>query len=100
MHADGSVALAEGREAFAGSPEIPDRGTWNRLRIVARGTRVEVAVNGIVVTRYDGAGVLDDEAHRRRGVGMRGYLALQLHAGNDLRIQFKDMRIREISPAD
>jgi hypothetical protein len=70
----------------------------NTLRIVARGMRIETTVNGIAVARFDGTGILDDEAHRRHNVGRRGHLALQLHAGDDLRIRFGKLRIRELEP--
>jgi hypothetical protein len=70
----------------------------NTLRIVARGPRVETWVNGTAVARFDGTGILDDEAHRRHNVGLRGHLALQLHANDDLRIRFSKLRIRELEP--
>jgi len=73
----------------------------NTLRIVARGTRVETWVNGQSVARFDGTGILDDPAHQRHNVGLRGHLALQLHSGDDLRIRFSQLRIRELdSPTE
>ncbi len=69
---------------------------WNEVRIVARGTRVETVVNGITIAEFDGAGVLDDAAHRERGVGLAGHFALQLHRGDELLIQFKDIRVRTL----
>ncbi len=100
VHADGSVALSEGRTEFAGAPDAPDRDGWNHVRILARGTLVQVEVNGIEVTHYDGKGVLDDAAHQRHRVGMRGHIAFQLHARNDLKIQFKEVRIRDLGTPD
>ena len=70
----------------------------NTLRIVARGSRIETWVNGKAVARFDGTGILDDEAHQRHQVGLRGHLALQLHAGDDLHIRFSKLRIRELDP--
>ena len=69
---------------------------WNEIRVVARGTRIETVVNGVVVADFDGAGVLDDEAHRRHDVGLKGHLALQLHSGDELLIQYRDIRIRTL----
>jgi hypothetical protein len=69
---------------------------WNEVRIVARGTRVETVVNGITIAELDGAGVLDDAAHRKRGVGLVGHFALQLHRDDELLIQFKDIRVRTL----
>jgi hypothetical protein len=68
---------------------------WNELEISVTGTRVKAILNGVTVTDYDGAGVLDDATHRTRQVGERGHLALQIHTGDRLRIRFKEVRIRE-----
>jgi hypothetical protein len=67
---------------------------WNDLLIECRGTKIKTTVNGIPVADYDGAGVLDDDFHMRRNVGMRGNIALQLHTGDDLYIQFKDIFVK------
>jgi hypothetical protein len=69
---------------------------WNEVRIVARGTRVTTVVNGHTIADFDGAGVLDDEDHRRRDVGLKGHIALQLHRDDELLIQYKDIRIRAL----
>ena len=49
-----------------------------------------------VLADFDGAGVLDDEAHQRHGVGMKGHLALQLHRNDKIRIRFRDIWIKEL----
>jgi hypothetical protein len=67
---------------------------WNDLLIECRGTKVRTTVNGTLVADYDGAGVLDDDLHRRRNVGVRGNIALQLHTGDELYIQYKDIHIK------
>jgi hypothetical protein len=69
---------------------------WNTVRIIARGTKVKTVVNGITITDFDGAGILDDEAHRTHDVGLRGHFALQLHVNDELLIQFKDVRVRRL----
>jgi len=69
---------------------------WNRLRLVCRGLKVRTEVNGVTIADYDGSGVLDDEAHRRRNVGMTGHLALQLHMKDELRIEYRNIRIRPL----
>lgn len=69
---------------------------WNDLVLICRGTKVKTIVNGIVRTDWDGAGVLDNAAHLRRNVGLRGHFALQLHSGDELRIRFKDIKVREL----
>jgi len=73
----------------------PDEGDgWNEIHLACRGTRVKTVVNGFTIADFDGAGVLDDDAHRRHDVGRKGHFALQLHKGDELLIQFKDIRVR------
>ena len=48
------------------------------------------------IADFDGAGVLDDDAHRRHDVGRKGHFALQLHRGDELLIQFRDIRVRAL----
>jgi len=70
---------------------------WNDLEIRAAGTRITAVLNGITVTQYDGAGVLDDAVHQSRNVGQKGHIALQIHKGDQLRIRFKDVLLTEKS---
>lgn len=69
---------------------------WNEIRILCAGTRIRTTVNGHVITDRDFAGILDDELHRARRVGLRGHVALQLHTRDDLYIQFRDIAVREL----
>jgi hypothetical protein len=69
---------------------------WNTLEIAAVGTRITALLNGILVTNYDGAGVLDDTIHRAHDVGLTGHIALQIHKGDQLRIRFRDIAIAEL----
>ena len=69
---------------------------WNDLRIVCRGTAIKTWLNGNPVADFNGDGLLNDEAHRARNVGLRGHIALQLHVKDDLYIQYKDIFIREL----
>jgi len=75
-----------------------DRPAWNTLEIRAVGPAVTVVLNDLPVTLYNGVGILDDETHRRREVGLRGHIALQIHTGDQLRIRFKDIVLRELTP--
>lgn len=68
---------------------------WNEMTISARGTHLRTVVNGEVASDFDGRGILDDDAHRKHNVGMKGHIALQLHKSNELRARFKDIEIRE-----
>lgn len=71
---------------------------WNELILICQGTRVKTILNGLVMTNWDGRGVLDNAAHVRHRVGRVGHLALQLHSRDELRIRFKDIRIRTLTP--
>jgi len=73
-----------------------NRNDWNDVGIRCEGTKIITTINGLVIANYEGAGVLDDEAHRMRKVGLNGFIALQLHKNDRLRIAFKDILIRPI----
>jgi hypothetical protein len=69
---------------------------WNDLTINCRGMKIKTVVNGITRADWDATGVLDNPAHARHRVGTTGHLALQLHSGDELKIRFKDIRLRGI----
>lgn len=69
---------------------------WNEVELHCLSTHIRTIVNGIIVSDWDGAGLLDDFTHVRRNAGMSGHLALQLHRGDEIRIQYKDIEIQEI----
>lgn len=58
---------------------------WNEYVITAKGDHITQALNG--VTTVD----IDDPEGAKRGI-----IALQLHAGHDMQISFKDLLIREL----
>jgi len=96
-HADGSQAngvAASAGDAGGEEGQGDEADVWNDVRIVCRGTRIQTFINGVPVADYDGAGRLDDEAHRRHNVGMRGKIALQIHPGGPLLIRFKDIELK------
>lgn len=88
---DWSISREQGPKEYKWDSE-----GWNELRIVCRGTRISTQVNGIVITDTDLGAVLIDEAHRKRNVGLRGHIALQLHSKDELKIQFRDIQLREL----
>ncbi len=69
---------------------------WNDLVLICRGTQVKTILNGVVRTDWDGASVLDNASHVQHNVGRVGHFALQLHTGDQLRIRFRDIRIRRL----
>jgi hypothetical protein len=70
--------------------------SWNTFEIRAVGTRITARLNGVLVTDYDGAGVLDDSTHQAHNVGLKGHIALQIHKGDQLRIRYKDIAVAEL----
>lgn len=73
-----------------------ERPGWNELVLICQGTRVKTILNGVVITDWDAAGVLDNAAHKAHRVGTKGHFALQLHSGDELRIRFKEIFVREL----
>ena len=69
---------------------------WNNLTIRCKGTKMFTSLNGVTVTDFDGKGVLDDADHKKHNVGLNGQIALQLHSGDKLLIEFKDILIRPL----
>ncbi|MBA7676138.1 hypothetical protein ES703_84379 [subsurface metagenome] len=61
---------------------------WNDYHIIARGSRIVLKINGKVT-----AEVIDNDKKDR---DLSGVLALQLHAGPPMQIQFKDIHLRRL----
>lgn len=61
---------------------------WNDYRIIAVGNHLVQMING--VTTVD---VIDNETEKR---AMKGLLALQLHTGPPMLVQFKDLQLRSL----
>jgi hypothetical protein len=71
---------------------------WNDIHIICKGKTIKTIVNGVTVCDYDGTGRLDDEHHRKREVGLKGHIGLQIHPGGTMRIRFKDIRVKILHP--
>jgi len=65
---------------------------WNDYHIIARGNQIILKVNGQVT-----AEVVDNEKAQRE---MSGVLALQLHAGPPMTIEFKDIQMKRTKLQD
>jgi hypothetical protein len=70
---------------------------WNDLVILCNGTNIQTFLNNIPVADFDGEGILNSAIHAERNVGMKGYIALQLHIYCQLKMRFKDIYIRELN---
>jgi len=62
---------------------------WNEFIVIAKGNHIIEKLNGNVTVE-----VLDNQESKRR---MKGLIALQLHAGPPMKIQFKDIMIKDLS---
>jgi hypothetical protein len=60
------------------------RGDWNEIQVIACGPRIEVKLNGETTV----------QAHDEKSPS--GVLALQLHSGVPMRVEFRNMRIRRL----
>jgi hypothetical protein len=63
------------------------RDGWNNYVIRAQGKNITLALNGVTTVDY----VEEDEAIDRTGI-----IALQVHAGGPLHVEFRNLRIREL----
>jgi hypothetical protein len=63
-------------------------GEWNELRIVAKGNHLQHYLNGKLT-----ADVIDDDATLAPKAGV---LALQLHQGQPMTVQFKDIQLKTL----
>jgi hypothetical protein len=58
-------------------------GDWNEMRITARGKDIAVQLNGVTTAE------LKNDPGR-----LKGYFGLQLHGGNEMHVEFKDIEIQ------
>jgi hypothetical protein len=61
---------------------------WNEYDIIARGNHLIQKINGQVMVD-----VTDNDPAKRR---MEGVLALQVHAGDPMKVQFRNVRLKEL----
>jgi len=73
-----------------------DDPSWNEMIVRAEGSHIQAELNGKPITDFEGKGILDDDNHRKLKVGLSGFIALQIHSGDELRIRYKDIFIREL----
>ena len=61
-------------------------GDWNEIRVVAEGDKLTFTINGKIASE-----VIDREQAKRVD---RGYLGLQLHQGDSMRVEFRNLRVK------
>ncbi len=65
-----------------------DLAGWNEYTIIAKGNHLTHMINGVVMSE-----VIDNQSSKAQTAGI---LALQLHAGPPMVVQFKDIRLKEL----
>jgi len=69
---------------------------WNEFEIKVEGPDIQSWLNGVQMTDLKGEGVLNDSIHKKYNVGEKGFIALQLHIGDELKMYYKDIFIKEL----
>ena len=63
-------------------------GDWNTYRVVCRGSDIGLYVNGVLMCQ-----ITD---HHATQAAARGIIALQMHPGPPMKVQFKNLRLKEL----
>ncbi len=64
---------------------------WNEYRVVARGAEIQLFINGVKT-----AHAVDRQSGK---AAARGLIGLQMHPGPPMKVQFRNLRLKELSPA-
>ena len=64
------------------------QGDWNSYRIICRGPEITLYINGVLMCH-----ITD---HHATQAATRGIIALQMHPGPPMKVQFKNLRIKEL----
>jgi hypothetical protein len=90
--ADGTKTPGEPIGDTAKLQEVIKPGEWNSYRIVAKGPKLQHFINGQLMSE-----TVDEQEGKR---AVQGVLALQLHAGPPMKVEFKDIRLKRTRLAD
>jgi hypothetical protein len=71
--------------------EIIKKGDWNTYEVSAIGNHLTQKVNGKTTIE-----LIDDQADKR---AMSGIIALQVHAGPPMKVQFKNILLKRLTPS-
>jgi hypothetical protein len=82
-----------------GKPQLfysDDSLQWNSMAIKVEGWHTKAWLNGVLVTDFNGEGILNDQIHFVKNVGNKGVIALQIHIKDDLKIMYREIYVREL----
>jgi hypothetical protein len=68
--------------------KIYRKGAWNTYRIICRGPEIALHINGTLMCQFT-----DRDAKQ---AASKGILALQMHPGPPMKIEFKNIRLKEL----
>src|ERR1043166_115380 len=88
---DGKIRVVGSVGKSAEIQEQIKNNDWNEYMVIARGNHLTHVINGRVTVD-----VTDDQSEK---AAKSGILALQLHAGEPMTVQFKDIRIKNLGTA-
>lgn len=74
---------------------IRPKGQWNQYRITADGNHIEQCINGVVVTDVTDLDALAISPGVK-GARASGVLALQIHTGSPMKVQFRNIHLRTL----
>jgi len=86
IHADGSKEVTGSLGSAADLEKEIHKGDWNDYVIIAKGNHLQQFING-----KEMIDVVDEQTS---AAATTGVIALQLHAGPSMTVQFKDLRIK------
>jgi hypothetical protein len=68
--------------------KVKDAPQWNEYHIIAKGFQLTQKINGVTMSEF----IDNDEKNRRA----KGLIAIQLHGGPPMKIQIRNIQIKEI----
>lgn len=97
----GGAAKVTGSLGEAGdlAKRINGRDGWNSYRVRMQGNRLSHTINGVTMTEaVDNDAVVTEPG--AKGARSRGVIAFQLHTGPAMKIQFRNVRLRDLSGSE
>jgi hypothetical protein len=64
---------------------------WNDYVIIAKGNHIQHFLNG-----WQTVDIVDNDPNKDKGAAIKGLLALQIHAGPPMTVEFKNVRLKEL----
>ncbi len=92
INEDGKPGITGSLGDAAELAKVIKKDEWNTYRIVARGNTIVCEINGTTMSE-----IVDNDTDVRRRAGL---LALQLHQGPPMKVQFRNIKLKRLSLGD